>query len=419
MIVAAGTFATGTGTGDLAAQTPDLGGATPQLILFLNSQYISATDLAWGFGAATSSSERAACAVWADDAATTTDTAHVLQADACFARLLDGSTIDGLVDIAATGANSFTPTIDNAFGASATVGWVAFAGLDGAKVGTITASTDAVATQAFTGVGFQPDLVLFFGVAATVGTIAPNSRMIIGWADGTTQRCLSMVSQDGVADVNSWGMIANDVAWAALNPATGAVSDAITLASFDSDGFTVNRTVGTTNWSLGYIALKGLQKKTLDTAMRTDTNNQAVTGAGFQGEFLLTLCRPPVTAYETAGSAHMEGGVGFAVSSSARFATWCADEDALAAHDTYTAQSGTRVAIDFDKETGAVDEGDMDFVSFDSDGFTLDQDTAAAQATLIAALVVGDAAAAVTGTSWSDAAGMRLHRRRLVAGGGL
>jgi len=392
MIVDAGTFATGTGTGDLAAQTPSLGGATPQLILLLNAQYQTATDMSWSFGAATSASERASCTAWADDAATTTDTAHLMVTDGCLVRLTDAATVDGAVDIAATGADSFTPTIDNAFAASATVGWAAFAGLDGAKVGTITASTDAVATQAFTGVGFQPDLVIFFGVAATVGTIGANSRIVVGWADGTTQRCLAMVSRDGQTDVSSWGMIANDVAWAQLNVSSGAVSDAITLSSFDSDGFTINRTVGTANWNIGYIAIKGVQKKTLDTAMRTDTNNQSVTGAGFQGEFLLTLYRPPVTAYETAGSAHLEGGVGFAVSSTKRFATWCADEDALAAHDTYNAQSGTRVAIDFDKETGAVDEGDVDFVSFDSDGFTLDQDTAAAQATLIAALVIGDVA---------------------------
>jgi len=394
MIVDAGTFATGTGTGDLAAQTPSLGGATPQLILFMNGQPPTAVgaDCSWCFGAATGTTERATCAAFTDDGQTTTDTGHLLATDSCLSRLLNVTTVDGSVDLAAVGADSFTPTIDNAFGESATVAWAAFAGLDGAKVGTVTASTDAVATQAVTGVGFQPDLVVFFGVAATVGTIGAHNRYIIGWADGTTQRCLAMTSQDNVADVNSWGMIANDVAWAVLNPATGAVADAITLASFDSDGFTFNRTVGTANWNFGYIAIKGVQKKTLDTAMRTDTNNQAVTGAGFQGEFLLTLYRPPVTAYETAGSDHLEGGVGFAVSSTKRFATWCADEDALAASDTYSSQSVTKVAIDVDKETGASDEGDMDFVSFDADGFTLDQDTAAAQATLIAALVIGDVA---------------------------
>jgi len=412
MIVDSGAFSTGTGTGDLAAQTPSLGGATPQLILFFNAQphTAAAEDLCWQFGAATGTAERATCAVITDDAQTTTDTGHVLRADACLARLLNTSGVDGLLDLAAVGADSFTPTVDDAFNEAATVAWVAFAGLDGAKVGTVTASTDAVNTQAVTGVGFQPDLVIFFGVAATVGTIGAHNRYIIGWADGTTQRCLAMTSQDAVADVNSWGMIANDVAWAVLNPATGAVADAVTLASFDSDGFTFNRTVGTANWNFGYIAIKGVQKKTLDTAMRTDTNNQSVTGAGFQGEFLLTLCRPPVTAYETAGSAHLEGGIGFAVSSTKRYANWAADEDALATSDTYVEQSATRCVIDFDKETGASDEGDMDFVSFDSDGFTLDQDTAAAQATLIAALVIGDAAAA---SGWG---GMLSHQRfRLVS----
>ena len=35
IVVDAGTLATGTGIGDLSAQTPDLGGATPQPILMM------------------------------------------------------------------------------------------------------------------------------------------------------------------------------------------------------------------------------------------------------------------------------------------------------------------------------------------------------------------------------------------------
>lgn len=193
------------------------------------------------------------------------------------------------------------------------------------------------------------------------------------------------------------------------------MSNGFTVTSFDTDGFTINKVVGGNTPILGYVALKGCQAKIVDSAMVAGTTNQVVTGAGFQPRVVLQMIRPEVTASEEGTSSdHAEWGAGWGVSSSQRFSMWAADEDNLATTDVYAAQSATRFAINFDKETGAVDEGDMDLVSLDADGCTLDQDTAAAAAIYLPLLFLGDAAAnaSVAGTSTALRSSLSRRRRR-------
>lgn len=116
------------------------------------------------------------------------------------------------------------------------------------KVGSITISS-GTGTQAFTGVGFRPRLVLFFGTAqgasATVGTL------MVGAASdsGAYASCVRADAADGnrASSANAYAVLTN-------NDAT--IDARGNLHSFDADGFTLNRTVSAgVAIELGYIAI--------------------------------------------------------------------------------------------------------------------------------------------------------------------
>lgn len=384
MIVDSGSFNTGTGTGDLAEQTPALGGATPQLILFM----AASGDRNWGFGAASGTAARACYSTFIDDAATTTDTGHIMHSVACYSRMASTSAVDGLVDLASVGANSFVPTIDDAFAVSMTVYWVAFAGLTAAEVGTFQLTTGADQT-----VGTSDwDAVIFFGRGTSIGTAAAQTFVpMIGFATATKSRALCCSSQDNVADTNTFGIISDNYSWVSTNATNGNIAEGILVNSL-TGGIGLTRVAGTTQYNIAYAAIKGVTADIVDSAHRTDTNNQTSPSVTFTPKFLFNISRPPVTASEEGtASTHMEGGLGWAISTSKRYANWYAEADALAAHDPKAAESTTRCSIDFLRTDGTTDEGDMDFVSFNAGTVTLDQDTAAAQATYLPMLLLGDA----------------------------
>ena len=414
IVVDAGTFATGTGTGNLAAQTPSLGGATPQLILFAGAgKDTTGDDTYLSFGAATSTTERAAVTLDTEGGATTTNVAHDLVTDACWIELANASALEGAVDLAAVAANSFTPTIDTAFAESRTVGWLAFAGFDGVSVGTLLLDSNGpTGTDSVTGLAFQPDGVILFGYQTTVGTIEAGGEWSFGWSDGTNHRCLTLNSTDNAVDTAASTNFRNNAVWGRVNPAGEGFPDAATVA-MTSDGFTVTRTAGTLDRYIGYVAWKGGRIKILDTAF----NATAVTGAGFTPIAGLFLHGGPLTAYHTTtGAAHAQGGLGWAVTQGKRLATWIADEDALGASDPHAVQSTAALAIEYDKETGATQDGGQDFVSWDSDGYTMIADDAAAGNYMIASLVFGQAAGGSGAAETSTSLRQALLRRRRANG---
>lgn len=415
IVVDAGTFASGTTTGDRAAQTPSLGGATPQLILFAGAGVDAAGGDAYlSFGAATGTTERAAVTFDAEGGATTTNVAHDLVTDACWIELANAGTLEGAVDLAAVAANSFTPTIDTAFAESRTVGWLAFAGFDGVSVGTLLLDADGpTGTDSVTGLSFQPDGVILFGYQTTVGTIEAGGEWSFGWSDGTNHRWWGMNSEDNVADTNTSTVLSNTRVWGSTNVSTGGTPNHGTVA-MTADGFTVTRTGGTVDRNIGYVAWKGGRIKMIDTAF----NGTAVTGAGFTPIAGLFMHSAPLTAYNSGapGVVHAQGGIGWAVTQGKRFSTWIADEDALGTSDPHAVQSTAALAIQYDKETGATQDGGQDFVSWDSDGYTMIADDAAAGNYMIASLVFGQAASGSGEAQTSTSLRQALLRRRRANG---
>lgn len=406
------TIATGTGTSQI--DTAHGMTATPQVAILLHGG-LGGTDARAAIGAFTSATERVGFTIYSNDAAAASDTASLLVDDGCLPLLASSTALDGQLDAVGFDATNVSVIPDDAFAVGKNISCLLLAGLTNAKVGTITLGA-ATGAQAFTGVGFAPDVILFFGVSGVAaGTIAAHARWCYGWGKTDSQRAVACNSRDAQDPTASWALISDDYAWVALTATTGAVSDGFTVTSMDSDGFTINKLVGANTPIVGYVALKGVQAKIVDTAMVVGTTNQVVTGAGFTPKVVLQMIRPEVTASEEGTSSdHAEFGAGWGISSSARYSMWWAEEDALATTDNYGTQSVTRFAINFAKEDGSTDEGDMDLVSLDADGCTLDQDTAAAAAIYLPLLFLGDAAssAGVTGTSTALRSAMSRRRRR-------
>lgn len=331
-----------------------------------------------------------------DDAVTTSNVDRVRYTNRLLAMITAARTSTDLIDISAVAADGYTPNIGGSFAADATFALMALGGSDITNVAAGNFSiSSGTGNASITGLAFQPDIVIFVGgSAAAAATVTAGMRLGFGVAKSSSEQwAVAMSSADADATgSNSSGIVTTSQCTVVLNDADGTVQQRLSFVSMNADGFTVNRGLNSST-NVGYLAIKGGRYAVGTTAMRTDTNTTAVTGLGIGTPVGLVLAmRGGVTASEgTTSSAHAEIGFGF-TDGTTNLSMWLAEEDAQATTDSYSSLSTTRVIHDLDKETGASDEGDMTLASFDSDGFTLDQDTAAGSATLIPFLAIGQAA---------------------------
>lgn len=252
-----------------------------------------------------------------------------------------------------------------------------------AKVGKFVKSTGgAPAAQAITGLGFQPKVLIFWTAGCTVdGTIqtqaTSDARVCIGIASGTLAADQFAVST--TADTAGGGGRRVTQKSLLLVDAAGAtvVSEA-SLASFDSDGFTLTWSTNSVTEAqiIHYLALGGtdVQAKVLSFLSPAGTGNFATTGAGFQPNVLMSIGSITGSALDTAsGNAVLRVGAG--MSSSNRWAI-----------AMFTAQAVSSPAwrwhrndrfVESVQGTG-VSNGEMDIVSLDADGFTLNETVAQA-----------------------------------------
>lgn len=248
-----------------------------------------------------------------------------------------------------------------------------------AKVGSFAKSTGAApATQAVTGVGFQPKALILWTSGGTVdGTIQTQATL-------DARACIGIVSGTAAADQFAASTTA-DTAGAGgrritqkaflLTDAGGAtvVSEA-SLTSFDSDGFTLSWTTNSVTEAqvIHYLALGGtdLQAKVLSFNSPAGTGNFATTGAGFQPNLLLSIGSLTTGSLDTGPNGGTALRLGAAVSPSSRWAASSISVQTASAagwrwhrNDRFVHQVTS---------TGTT-SADIDHVSMDADGFTLNQ----------------------------------------------
>lgn len=110
-----------------------------------------------------------------------------------------------------------------------------------------------------------------------------------------------------------------------------------------------------------------------DTGTDVVSSSVIVTGVGFQAKAIFFWWSGRTGSADASGSAHIQRGTGFAISSTARRAVATRAEDAVTSSDTARAGYDSACVVVMAATTSAID-GLLDFASFDSDGFTLTVD---------------------------------------------
>lgn len=262
------------------------------------------------------------------------------------------------------------------------------------KTGSFTKSTGAApASQAVTGVGFQPKALILWSVAGlTDNTFRASYFSGIGFAAGTAAADRGSVGASNedatVGASNVAGRHAEKVLVFSNLAGNGAFAEC-DLTSFDSDGFTLNWTTNDANaYIIHYLALGGTDltnAKVLRWNTPTATGNHAVTGVGFKPDAVMligagsaanppssfTTHSPTLSAFDGSGG---QWALGHRSNDNAAMTQENRVKDASLA---FLVPSGTGVA--------AID-AEATWVSMDTDGFTLNFSDAPAAAFRIYAL---------------------------------
>jgi hypothetical protein len=234
------------------------------------------------------------------------------------------------------------------------------------KAGSFTGS-NSTGNQAVTGVGFQPKVVLFrYTMQGADGSMGDSS---IGFGVGVSssdRRVGGNYSNTGLT--TSSQSVWNQSSYVIYTPGGGYRAD---FVSMDSDGFTINWATAA-DMTVTYLARGGdaiTNVKTGSAAAKTTTGTQAYTGVGFQPTALIVWAGK--FAQNPADTATNGNGLfGFATSSSARGMVAWRNLNNSNPQGAKRRQSTQRIVSTTTTFTEA------DFVSFDSDGFTLNFTTA-------------------------------------------
>lgn len=239
-----------------------------------------------------------------------------------------------------------------------------------AKAGSFTGS-NSTGNQSVTGIGFQPKVVLFrYNMAGSDGSLGDSTIGLGVGVSSSDRRVAGDYSNSGLSTSShsAW----NQSSYVIYTPGGGYRAD---FVSMDSDGFTINW-VTASPMAVSYLALGGdaiTNVKTGSAAAKSSTGNQSYTGLGFQPTALLVWAGKFSTTpldQSTNGS----GLFGFATSSSDRgFVSW-RNQNGSNPQAAKHRQSTQRIMSTTTNFTEA------DFVSFDSDGFTLNFTTAGGSA---------------------------------------
>lgn len=237
-----------------------------------------------------------------------------------------------------------------------------------AKVIRITC-TAGTGNQSFTGVGFQPKALVTLWQSTGSGFIA-NEGKAVGVTDGTTSRVVTSFMTDNVSTTATAKGYGNGIL--GEGQATGNSIVVATFVSFDSDGFTVNRTVSnTSSWDvlcLGGSDMRAFVKEFTIGNLTT----QVVTGVGWQPNAIIFLASYAVTATANTGVARNSFSIGAAMVS----AEWVVSYGGRDAATMTTAMGCTVMQLTTSclfgwNATASTIDLQADLASLDSDGFTL------------------------------------------------
>jgi len=381
-----GSFNTGVGIIGSTVVVAGLG-FTPKVLILWWSGRTEAVDtigrasLFRGIGFADGATAR--CSVGNSiDAQAAGDSSRGMQATPTIIATLDAAgAFDGLIDWTSFDADGFTLTVADVMPLDLRVHYLALGGLDITDVDTgIITEAAATGNQATTGVGFQPDLVLFSS-GNEAGTLPQSAStggvLMFGAAKSSTSRYVWCAGTDEAsATMDSSSYCIDDGCIALMPNAIGDVIDArADFVSMDADGFTVNWLERAALRRVLYLAIKGGSYLLGDLLTQTDITTSIVeSGFGFSPTSVMFVSHCQTKSTSDTGQAHDRMSIGAFSDATTRGAQATLDEDAVLDSEVTTAIEFDGVYVNISL-TSTID-GEMDVVSVDSDGFTCIMDNA-------------------------------------------
>jgi len=279
-----GQFTTTGGNGNQAVT--GVGFQPKALILFGTQNNGLNTFMVTHFGAAISPSVQRSIIDYGNHGASAGDNAVGNATTIYHRRNFAGGVASPVGSLVSFDADGFTINWD--FGVTAWVAsYMAFGGADLTNVDLRTVTVPgATGSQAVTGLGFQPDALIAFGVShtsATGGRDTDPLSSFIGMTDGTTQAVNCAAGDEGADPTNTLSVQDTGRLVLTINAAgTPSVHNEASLTSLDADGYTFNWITRTASDVFFVLAFKGGSFKVGVGAYKTSTGTQAYTGVGFQ-----------------------------------------------------------------------------------------------------------------------------------------
>lgn len=374
-------------------------GFTPKVVLFINTVTIAdgvSDNYLLGLGAGVSSTNRFDGAFTDKDAQVTMDTSRSIRNNFCADMNNPGEqTTDYKVDLETLDADGFTVDITNAPSVASRLGFWAIGGDDLTDVTTDNfVGNGAAGNQTVTGIGFKPDAVLFFNTRQSPLTGDTNGAiMSIGMAISSTERAyVTNTMQDALATSQTTREQDTD-ACIHLSNEDGTQLDKADFVSMDADGFTINWTTGNIQ-RFFFVAFKGGQYKIGNFQAKTSTGNFSETGVGFTPGGGLFASWGRTANVNNQSPAFLS--LGFASDTTERFVAGGNSEDGVGTSNSNQWSDDGKLYQIYNFTPGL--RGDIDFVSWDADGMTLNQTDAETSLVQVLYFLIGSAADDLLGT---------------------
>lgn len=242
-------------------------------------------------------------------------------------------------------------------------------------------AASSTGNQSFVGVGFQPKVVIFWITGQTAhGTSTGLMRLSFGWVTGSSEQgCITYASDSGEGTSVVKQDHRSDRCIIVRGSLSGNIIGEASFVSFDANGFTINWIDAISGAIVHFVAIGGddlTNAKVGKFSKKTSTGNQSTTGVGFKPDVIL-MTGVTATTEDTA-SAHMGFFLGTAKSAASRWCTGGFAKDGAGTSNTGRFQRTNRCILQTDEDGAVVSEAD--FVSMDTDGFTINYSTADANA---------------------------------------
>lgn len=374
-------------------------GFQPKVVIFFSALKAdpqgNADDIAYMFGAAASSTKRfssgAADINYGQASPATKDNFSNVLCIYFYSKPLVGY---AAADFVSQDSDGFTINVTTAASATYRIFYVALGGSDlTADVGSFTAPA-GTGNQSYTGVGFRPNAMIFSSFANSVVTTENNWQNYIGWATSLNQGVV-ITRGTGASTYNAGTQFnSQQLSTSCLGGVAGGANDGLAnFVSNDADGWTLNWTNTGGSYVHGYIALKGANVKVGSFSENTSTGNQSVSGVGFQPSLVMfnSQSKASTSSIQTSYTSQM---FGVATSSSSRRVFAVQDSNGVPSGQC---QRRTSEALCLTHITGTAVSAsptvnaEADFVSMDTDGFTINMSTADATSREVLYMAIGQA----------------------------